>query len=90
MYIIGVFVITHDITLDDTTDVLSHPEFVDRKKTEIVNGVNTTGTLYIHILIYITIFIIMMILGYFVHDFTVNELKTLRVKQVSIYIVIEY
>lgn len=59
----GSLVIMHDITLDDSTDVSSHPEFADRKKTQLVAGSNITG--------------------YFVADFTVAELKTLRLKQVK-------
>lgn len=26
----GIFIVMHDITLDDTTDILLHPEFADR------------------------------------------------------------
>ncbi|RYG68259.1 hypothetical protein EON64_05590 [archaeon] len=33
----------HDLLLDSTTDIASHPEFADRKTTKSVNGVATTG-----------------------------------------------
>ncbi|WCJ35836.1 PLC-like phosphodiesterases superfamily protein [Euphorbia peplus] len=33
----------HDVILDDTTDVVEHKEFADRKRTYDVQGVNTTG-----------------------------------------------
>ncbi|GAB4845378.1 Glycerophosphodiester phosphodiesterase gdpd6 [Ancistrocladus abbreviatus] len=39
----GVLVCHHDVTLDDTTDVADHKEFADRKRTLVVQGVNTTG-----------------------------------------------
>lgn len=57
----GIFVAMHDILLDDTTDVASHPEFTDKKTTKVVDGVKTTG--------------------YFVSDFLLEEIQTLRVKQ---------
>jgi glycerophosphoryl diester phosphodiesterase len=57
----GVFIAMHDVLLDDTTDVASHPEYADRKTTKNVDGSNMTG--------------------YFVSDFTVAEIKTLRLKQ---------
>lgn len=62
-YLPGQFVIMHDITLDETTNVAEHPEFFDRKKTIELSGSSTTG--------------------FFVADFTVEELKTLRLKQVN-------
>lgn len=39
----GIFVAMHDLLLDDTTNVASLPQFVDRKTTKIVDGVPTTG-----------------------------------------------
>eukprot|EP00604_Paraphysomonas_vestita_P001095 CAMPEP_0174818370 /NCGR_PEP_ID=MMETSP1107-20130205/1036_1 /TAXON_ID=36770 /ORGANISM="Paraphysomonas vestita, Strain GFlagA" /LENGTH=324 /DNA_ID=CAMNT_0016030117 /DNA_START=75 /DNA_END=1049 /DNA_ORIENTATION=- len=48
----GIFVLMHDITLDETTDIKNHPEFLDRYNN-----------------------------GYHVSDFTVAELKTLRLNQ---------
>jgi len=49
----GVFVVMHDITLDETTDIMDHTEFADR---------SNEGHFY-------------------VADFTVDELKVLRLKQ---------
>ncbi|KAI4343970.1 hypothetical protein L6164_011253 [Bauhinia variegata] len=57
----GVLICFHDVTLDDTTDILNHKEFANRKRTYEVQGVNTTG--------------------FFIVDFTLKELKSLRVKQ---------
>ncbi|XP_043704457.1 glycerophosphodiester phosphodiesterase GDPD6-like [Telopea speciosissima] len=57
----GVLICFHDVILDDTTDIASHKEFADRKRTYEVQGVNTTG--------------------FFTVDFTLKELKSLRVKQ---------
>lgn len=57
----GRFVAMHDLLLDDTTDVASHPEFADRKTTKSVDGINTTG--------------------FYVIDFTFEELQTLTLKQ---------
>ncbi|VVB13663.1 unnamed protein product [Arabis nemorensis] len=39
----GVLICHHDVNLDDTTDVADHKEFVDRKRTYEVQGVNMTG-----------------------------------------------
>lgn len=39
----GVLICHHDVVFDDTTDVLIHPEFADRKRTYEVQGVNKTG-----------------------------------------------
>lgn len=36
--------VVHDVTLDDVTDVASHPEFADRYTTKTVDGVPTSGT----------------------------------------------
>ena len=33
----------HDVILDDTTDVLDHIQFADRKRTYEVEGANMTG-----------------------------------------------
>lgn len=57
----GQFVIMHDVTLDDTTNVGDMPEFADRYVTKRVDGQNKTG--------------------WFVNDFTLAELKTLRLQQ---------
>ncbi|XP_052176195.1 glycerophosphodiester phosphodiesterase GDPD6-like [Diospyros lotus] len=57
----GVLICFHDVTLDDTTDIATHKEFANRKRTYDVQGFNTTG--------------------YFTVDFTLKELKSLRVKQ---------
>ncbi|XP_031248234.1 glycerophosphodiester phosphodiesterase GDPD6-like [Pistacia vera] len=57
----GVLICSHDVILDDTTDIANHKEFANRKTTYEVQGVNTTG--------------------FFVVDFTLQELKTLRVNQ---------
>ena len=39
----GVLISFHDVTLDDTTDILQHKEFANRKRTYEVQGTNTTG-----------------------------------------------
>ena len=39
--------VVHDVTLDDVTDVASHPEFADRYTTKTVDGVPTTGMWYL-------------------------------------------
>ena len=39
----GRFIAMHDLTLDDTTDVASHPEYSDRQSTFVVEGVPITG-----------------------------------------------
>ncbi|XP_077211329.1 glycerophosphodiester phosphodiesterase GDPD6-like isoform X1 [Tasmannia lanceolata] len=57
----GSLVCFHDVTLDNTTDVANHKEFIGRKRTYEVQGMNMTG--------------------WFVVDFTLKELKSLRVKQ---------
>jgi glycerophosphoryl diester phosphodiesterase len=54
----GVLVCRHEPEIGGTTDVANHPEFADRKKTVLLDGVSTTG--------------------WFTHDFTLAELKTLR------------
>ena len=45
-YLAGMFVVVHDITLDDVTDVSSHEEFSDRYTTYTVNGQETSGTTF--------------------------------------------
>lgn len=57
----GVLICSHDVTLDDTTDIANHSQYADRKTTYEVQGVNTTG--------------------WFVVDFTLEELKLLGTKQ---------
>ncbi|XP_031400369.1 glycerophosphodiester phosphodiesterase GDPD6-like [Punica granatum] len=57
----GILVCTHDVNLDDTTDVAEHMEFADRRTMYEVQGVNITG--------------------WFVVDFTLEELQSLRAKQ---------
>ncbi|KAL8150630.1 hypothetical protein V2J09_020438 [Rumex salicifolius] len=39
----GVLICFHDLVLDETTDVGSHREFADRKRTYEVQGINVTG-----------------------------------------------
>ncbi|XP_027332061.1 glycerophosphodiester phosphodiesterase GDPD6 [Abrus precatorius] len=39
----GVLICFHDVTLDATTDVASHKEFANRKRTYEVEGANVTG-----------------------------------------------
>src|ERR1700712_5265925 len=53
-----VLVCRHEPEIGGTTDVSAHPEFADRRKTVLLDGVSTTG--------------------WFTHDFTLAELKTLR------------
>ena len=48
----------HEPEIGGTTDVASRPEFADRKRTVLLDGVSVTG--------------------WFTHDFTLAELKTLR------------
>lgn len=57
----GVLVCRHEPNISGTTDVASHPEFADRKRTMNVDGVDVTD--------------------WFVSDFTLAELKTLRARQ---------
>jgi glycerophosphoryl diester phosphodiesterase len=57
----GVLVCRHENEISGTTDVSSHPEFAERRKEKIVDGVNATG--------------------WWVEDFTLTELKTLRCKE---------
>jgi glycerophosphoryl diester phosphodiesterase len=54
----GVLIARHEPNIIDTTDVADHPEFADRKKTKIIDGVEQTG--------------------FFVEDFTLEEIKTLK------------
>ena len=53
-----VLVCRHEPEIGGTTDVAGRPEFADRKRTVLLDGVATTG--------------------WFTHDFTLAELKTLR------------
>jgi len=39
----GVLVARHEPEISGTTDVASHPEFASRKKTQVIDGVPTTG-----------------------------------------------
>jgi glycerophosphoryl diester phosphodiesterase len=39
----GIFIVMHDVLLDETTDVASFPEFADRKTTKNVQGTSMTG-----------------------------------------------
>ncbi|ESQ93506.1 glycerophosphoryl diester phosphodiesterase [Asticcacaulis sp. AC460] len=58
----GHLVVRHDPVLTDSTDVLSHPEFADRKRTIKFKTFEITD--------------------FFVSDFTLAEIKTLRARQV--------
>src|SRR6185436_8971840 len=53
-----VLVCRHEPEIGGTTDVASRPEFADRRKTVLLDGVSVTG--------------------WFTHDFTLAELRTLR------------
>ena len=53
-----VLVCRHEPEIGGTTNVSSKPEFADRKRTVLLDGISTTG--------------------WFTHDFTLAELKTLR------------
>jgi glycerophosphoryl diester phosphodiesterase len=53
-----VLVCRHEPEIGGTTDVSGRPEFADRRKTVVLDGVRTTG--------------------WWTHDFTLAELKTLR------------
>jgi glycerophosphoryl diester phosphodiesterase len=54
----GVLVARHEPEISGTTDVADRPEFADRRRTVLLDGIATTG--------------------WFTHDFTLAELKTLR------------
>ncbi|MBP2157742.1 MULTISPECIES: glycerophosphodiester phosphodiesterase family protein [Asticcacaulis] len=58
----GVLVVRHDPVLTDSTDILKHPEFADRKRTLKLGAIEITD--------------------FFVSDFTLAEIKTLRATQV--------
>jgi glycerophosphoryl diester phosphodiesterase len=53
-----VLVARHEPEIGGTTDVSNRPEFADRRRTAVLDGVSVTG--------------------WFTHDFTLAELKTLR------------
>jgi glycerophosphoryl diester phosphodiesterase len=57
----GHLVARHEPNITTTTDVADHPEFADRKRTAVVDGVTEEG--------------------WFVSDFTLAELRTLRAVQ---------
>ncbi len=57
----GRLVARHEPNITNTTDVSEHPEFADRKRTALVDGVEEEG--------------------WFVSDFTLAELRTLRAVQ---------
>jgi glycerophosphoryl diester phosphodiesterase len=57
----GRLVARHEPNITATTDVAQHPEFADRERTAVVDGVTETG--------------------WFVSDFTLAELRTLRAIQ---------
>jgi glycerophosphoryl diester phosphodiesterase len=57
----GVLVCRHENEISGTTDVASRPEFADRRKQKIVDGVVATG--------------------WWVEDFTLEELRTLRARE---------
>ncbi|WP_245894986.1 phytase [Nostoc cycadae] len=54
----GVLIARHEPNIIATTNVLDHPEFADRRRTKIVDGIAEDG--------------------FFVEDFTLAEIKTLR------------
>ncbi|MDQ4091994.1 MAG: glycerophosphodiester phosphodiesterase [Actinomycetota bacterium] len=54
----GVLVARHEPEISQTTDVVQHPNFTDRKTTKVIDGKQLSG--------------------WFIEDFTVAELKTLR------------
>ena len=58
----GYLVARHEPNINATTDVAEHPEFADRKRTAVIDGVETEP-------------------DWFVSDFTLAELRTLRAKQ---------
>ncbi len=57
----GVLIARHEPNIIATTDVASHPEFANRKRTGVVDGASEEG--------------------FFVSDFTLKEIKTLRAVQ---------
>ncbi|MGN6421906.1 MAG: glycerophosphodiester phosphodiesterase [Asticcacaulis sp.] len=57
----GHLVVRHDAYMSATTDVVSRPEFADRKRTRLLDGIPTDD--------------------FFVCDFTLAEIKTLRARQ---------
>ena len=73
----GELVVLHDVELSRTTDIEFHPEFANRTRTLLVwdrgDPDNYTNGQPISMLNYAS-----NAAGWFVHDFTVAELKTLR------------
>uniref|UniRef100_A0ACD5W7P8 Uncharacterized protein n=1 Tax=Avena sativa TaxID=4498 RepID=A0ACD5W7P8_AVESA len=63
----GHLICFHDVTLDATTDIADHAEFAGRKRTYEVERANVTGWF--------------VELCFLAVDFTLSELKSLRVKQ---------
>lgn len=57
----GVLVCRHENEISGTTNVADHPEFTDRRRQKVVDGVSAEG--------------------WWVEDFTLAELKTLRCKE---------
>ena len=86
----GHLICFHDVTLDATTDVVNRTEFAHRKRTYEVQGAKVTGWF---VGMWITFFVVilkissMWIFWWLVDlcllpvDFTLKELKSLRVKQ---------
>ncbi|MCC5639339.1 phytase [Nostoc sp. CHAB 5844] len=56
----GVLIARHEPNIINTTNVLDHPEFADRRRTKIIDGIEDNG--------------------FFVEDFTLAEIKTLRAR----------
>ena len=60
------FIAMHDIIIDNVTNIIDHPEYLDRYTTKRVP--NKSG-------------ILENVSGYFVDDFTLSEIKSLRLRQ---------
>ncbi|MBE9206319.1 phytase [Nostoc sp. LEGE 06077] len=56
----GVLIARHEPNIINTTNVLDHPEFADRRRTKVIDGIAEDG--------------------FFVEDFTLAEIKTLRAR----------
>lgn len=86
----GVLICFHDVILDLTTDVANHTEFANRQRTYNVQGFNVTGfftgmeayNLYSNLQRVVS-YLAESDKFFFIHavDFTLKELKKLRVKQ---------